>query len=186
MTLSTLPILIALGANLPSKLGPPEATLTSAIAELSGVDIEVTAISQFYRTKPVPVSDQPDFINAAARLETKLDAHELLERLHDLEEQFGRQRIKKWEARVLDLDLIAYRDQVSPDCWPEKHEEGSQQKPLIVPHPRLHERAFVLVPLRDIVLDWQHPVFGESIAEMLGKLPDFEAPQMLDFKPYDS
>lgn len=177
---TTLPIFIALGANLPSKVGQPEETLSRALEDLDREGVKVRAISKFYRTTPVPVSDQPDFINAAARLETSLNPLSLLDFLHDLEEKYGRQRTRRWEARVLDLDLIAYGNEVLPHTWP-KGEEGTNTSQLILPHPRLQDRAFVLVPLGDIAGDWQHPVSGENVSEMLDKLPDAGAPQPLDF-----
>jgi len=179
------PIIIALGANLPSEAGPPEVTLARALDLLEGADVQVRAVSRFYRTAPVPASDQPDYINAAARLDTRLDPHALLARLHAVEQALGRHRNIKWEARVIDLDLIACGSCVLPDSWPDAETGGvpghGLECGLAVPHPRLHERAFVLVPMADIAPDWRHPVTQADVGEMLARLGDFAAPRPLDF-----
>jgi 2-amino-4-hydroxy-6-hydroxymethyldihydropteridine diphosphokinase len=156
-------ILIALGANLPTeRFGAPADTVRAAIDVLAGTDgICVKKISSFYETAPVPVSDQPWYVNAVIRVETVLSPHDLLVRLHEIEADFGRVRVMRNEARVLDLDLIAYGRQVLGD------DSG-----LIVPHPRLHERAFVLLPVRDVAGDWVHPVLQQSIASLVGALPE--------------
>ncbi|WP_339778901.1 2-amino-4-hydroxy-6-hydroxymethyldihydropteridine diphosphokinase [uncultured Thalassospira sp.] len=156
-------ILIALGANLPTeRFGAPADTVRAAIDVLAGTDgICVEKISSFYETAPVPVSDQPWYVNAVIRVETVLSPHDLLVRLHEIEADFGRVRVMRNEARVLDLDLIAYGRQVLGD------DSG-----LIVPHPRLHERAFVLLPVRDVAGDWVHPVLQQSIASLVGALPE--------------
>ena len=142
--------LIAFGANLPTEEdGAPADTLNAALRRLTeDGDISVANVSPFYETAPVPVSDQPWYVNGVARLETALGAHDLLARLHHVEAEFGRVRRERNEARVIDLDLIAYGDDLLI-------EEGGIQ----VPHPRMHQRAFVLLPLRDIVPVWHHAQF---------------------------
>lgn len=129
---------IALGAN----IGDPAATVRAAFAALSGLPgTSLTAASSLYRTAPVGLANQPDFINAVARVETTLEPRALLQALLALEADFGRVRLERNGPRTLDLDLLLYGDQVmdTPD--------------LILPHPRLHLRAFVLAPLAEIAPD---------------------------------
>lgn len=161
-------ILIGLGGNLPSEVwGPPRRTLEAALEELGRRGVRVVKLSQWYETAPVPVSDQPWFVNAAARVETDLPPRELLDILHDLEQGFGRVRRARWEARIIDLDLLAYDDLVLPDAASWGRGEGA----ILLPHPRLHLRRFVLQPLFDIAPDWIHPVTGLTVARMLAGLP---------------
>jgi len=153
-------ILIGLGANLPSKAGGPVETLAASLVALQAEGVEIVRSSPWYRSRPVPVSDQDWYVNGVAVVNTDKDARDLLETLHDVEVQFGRIRNVVNEPRVLDLDLLAYRDQISLD------------KPgMNLPHPRLHERAFVLVPLSDIAPDWCHPVSKLSIPQMMAAMP---------------
>ena len=148
-------ILVALGANLPSPVhGGPVATLTAALAEMNRQGIEIVKASRWYETAPVPISDQPWYVNAVASVATDLAPAALLTRLHMIEATFGRVRSVANAPRVLDLDLLSYDDQRSAE-WP------------LLPHPRLQERAFVLLPLGDVAPDWRHPVSGATIAAML-------------------
>jgi len=152
-------ILIGLGANLPGSAGSPRRTVAAALDRLVAEGVRVTRRSRFWRTRPVPISDQPWFVNAVAAVETELSAAALLDLLHRIEDAFGRKRSVVNAARVLDLDLLAYGGQ-SLNVPP---------RPL-VPHPRLGERAFVLLPMRDIAPDWVHPVSGETLDAMIAKL----------------
>jgi 2-amino-4-hydroxy-6-hydroxymethyldihydropteridine diphosphokinase len=154
-------ILIALGANLPSpRWGAPAETLVAAIAALEAEGIRVTARSAFYESAPVPASDQPWFVNAVIAVETELGPERLLEALLALETRFGRRRAAAGEARVLDLDLLAYGDIVTPaDSHP------------ALPHPRMHQRAFVLLPLKEIAREWRHPGLGKPVEELIAALP---------------
>lgn len=151
------PILIALGGNLPSKVGSADLTLRAALDDLHAAGVFVECCSRFYRSAPVPVSDQPDFINAVARVRCALSAADLLALLHQIEERFERVRGVRNAARTLDLDLLTYGDLISA-------------QPML-PHPRLQERAFVLLPMRDVAPDFIHPVSGETLAEMIAALP---------------
>ncbi len=153
-------ILIGVGGNLPSTLGGPLATCQAALARLDAGGVKVEAVSPWYETAPVPVSDQPWFVNAVARVATALSPADLLQLMHDVEADLGRIRTVRNAARVVDLDLLAYGDMVNT----------GPEAPLL-PHPRLHERAFVLLPLRDVAPNWRHPALGLGVAELIARLP---------------
>ncbi|MGF1455544.1 MAG: 2-amino-4-hydroxy-6-hydroxymethyldihydropteridine diphosphokinase [Alphaproteobacteria bacterium] len=164
-------ILVALGSNLPSIAGESRSTLEAATASLDTGPTNVVARSRVYRSAPVPPSGQPDFMNAVIALSSTLAPESLMDRLHTVETQFGRRRRDRWEARTLDLDLIDYHQFVTigashpetPD-WP----VGA----LVLPHPRMHQRAFVLRPLLDIVPNWVHPLLQVSARALLDTLGD--------------
>jgi len=170
--------LIALGANIPSTQGAPEQTLRRALACLDTDGITLGATSRFFATPCFPPGAGPDYVNAAARLCFAGTPGQLLDRLHAVEARFGRQRVQRWGRRTLDLDLIAAGDTVLPDpathaAWrdlPADRQKDRAPDRLILPHPRLEERAFVLVPLSDVAPDWRHPVSGRTVREMLQSL----------------
>jgi 2-amino-4-hydroxy-6-hydroxymethyldihydropteridine diphosphokinase len=156
-------ILIALGANLATeRYGPPEKGLDAALRALEAKEIHVVRRSRWYRSAPVPPSDQPWYVNGVAVIETDRTPAELLDCLLEVERSFGRRRrrAERNEARVLDLDLLAYGERVDDDI----------AAGLILPHPRMHERAFVLRPLSEIAPDWNHPVLGRSAIELCAGL----------------
>ena len=152
-------IFIGLGANLPGEFGAPRQTLLAAITRLRQSGLEIGDISSFWKTRPVPVSDQPWFVNAVLSLRTAPPPEELLARLHAVEQEFGRTRGVVNQARTLDLDLLAYGRTVlsTPD--------------LVLPHPRLDQRAFVLIPLQEIAPAWRHPISGETVTALIARLP---------------
>jgi 2-amino-4-hydroxy-6-hydroxymethyldihydropteridine diphosphokinase len=154
-------IIIAFGANLPGPDGiAPAQTCTRALAAIAALPgVTVAAVSPFYVSAPVPVSDQPPYINGVLRAEGDIEPAALLAALLTIEARFGRRRAELNAARSLDLDIIAMGTLVrmAPDP--------------ILPHPRAHERAFVLRPLADIAPDWRHPTLGASAAELLARLP---------------
>lgn len=165
-------ILVAIGANLSFENRTPEQTLRAAIERLQkaqGLEIEET--SRFYKTAPVPAGDQPDFINGMIRLETDCVPHDLMRLLLETEKEFGRSRREKWGARTLDLDLIDFNGS--------KIDEVVDGTNLVLPHPRLHERLFVLAPLRDLAPNWVHPETGQSIDEMIDGIEGEQAVESL-------
>lgn len=153
-------ILIAIGANLGNEDYPtPLRACRAAVRELSLLpETRVLACSRWFESAPVPLSDQPWYVNGAVRLETALPSPALLQALHGIEARFGRVRQQRNEARILDLDIIDYDGQV-------------RAADPILPHPRAAERAFVLRPLLDIAPGWRHPVTGEDIGALLRALP---------------
>ena len=176
--------LIAVGANLPSAAGGVLETARVAFRLLATDAVRLGAVSRFYLTPAYPAGSGPDYVNAAAQLETSLRPAALLAHLHRIEQHLGRTRRARWESRVLDLDLLDYGGLILPDLATYRHwaqlspdvQRQATPEQLILPHPRLHERAFVLVPLMDIAPDWCHPVWGRSVADMLEQLD----PQLLE------
>lgn len=127
---------------------------------LGARDIQVITVSPWYESEPVPRSDQPWYVNAVASLTCRHAPGELLAILHEVEAAFGRLRGAANAARTLDLDLLDHDGAVSDDdAWP------------ILPHPRMHARAFVLLPLREIAPDWRHPVSGLALDALIRELP---------------
>lgn len=167
-------ILIALGANLSTEAyGPPEAGLRAALAAMPGHGITVARCSRFYRSAPVPPSGQPWYVNAVAEVETALGPRELLGALLAIEARLGRVRRNRDDARVIDLDLIDYDGRHGH--WP----AGDGLPALDLPHPRLSERAFVLLPLAELVADWRHPETGAGLATLIAALPAGQAIEVL-------
>ncbi|WP_267139521.1 2-amino-4-hydroxy-6-hydroxymethyldihydropteridine diphosphokinase [Anianabacter salinae] len=174
--------MVALGGNQPSEAGSPADTLRAALAEISHNDILVERVSRFFSTPCFPPGAGPDFVNAAVRVRTALTAPDLLAHLHGIEARFGRVRRRRWAERPLDLDLLALGETVLPDAatharWRDLNLAAQQTTApdgLILPHPRLHERGFVLIPLCDVAPDWRHPLLGMTAAEMAKQLPDSE------------
>jgi len=165
-------IYIGLGGNLPHpRYGPAKATLQAALGALKARGIEVVRISPWYRTAPVPASDQPWYFNAVAEISTGLTADRLLAELHAVEEELGRVRSVPNAPRLIDLDLLDFRGETAP---------GGPGKATL-PHPRLTGRAFVLRPLADLAPGWRHPVSGASIQALAAALPGDQITEKLAF-----
>ena len=172
--------LIALGANLTSPAGGPAETLRAALAALEEAGLAIRAVSDFYRTPAFPAGAGPDFVNAAAVIGGAPEGPAAtLAVLHAVEARFARVRDRRWAGRTLDLDLLACGDAVLPDPatfarWRDLPAEAQAREApdrLILPHPRLQDRAFVLVPLADVAPGWVHPVSGLDVRQMLAALP---------------
>lgn len=149
----TQDVYLALGSN----LGDRVRNLDTAKRHLSP-QVEVVDESTIYETDPWGVTDQPDFLNQVVKVVTSLSPTELLPFLKDIEKRMGREDTIKYGPRVIDLDILSYGDRVI---------KGDQ---LEIPHPRMSERAFVLVPLMEIAPDWEHPVLNKSVEELVANL----------------
>lgn len=160
-------ILIGIGSNLAGAGHlTPRAVCEAALRAVEAEGIIVAACSRWYATAPVPASDQPWFVNGVASLHTRLEPAALLEAMHRIEAAFGRVRTVRNAARILDLDLLCHGARIS-DASP------------ILPHPRLHQRAFVLLPMAELAPDWRHPVDGRPIAELIADLPSDQTATIL-------
>jgi len=175
--------LVALGANMAPEGGNPAETLVSALELLDSREgVTVARRSRWFRTPAFPPGSGPDFVNGAALVVSDLAPESLLAELHRVEAELGRERLARWAPRTCDLDLIAVGGTVLPDRKTLKEwmalDLGKAQSlvppRLILPHPRMQERGFVLVPLADVAPEWRHPVTGLSVAEMVAALPEAE------------
>ena len=152
-------VYIGIGSNLGDPLGNCRAAIRAMAADGRN---QLVKVSPFYRTEPVGKKDQDWFINAVAAIQTSMKPGELLHFLQTIECEMGREQRERWGPRIIDLDILFYGDQVI-------QEEGLQ-----VPHPRIHERRFVLAPLNDIAPDLKHPLLGKTMYQLLSVLPQEE------------
>lgn len=150
-------VFVGIGSN----MGDPACNCRNAIDFVSRLpETRLLKKSSLYRTEPVGVCDQPWFINGVVEVRTGLDPELLLELLLDIESRMGRVRDRRWGPRVIDLDLLAYGQEII------------RTEKLVIPHPELHKRKFVLVPLYEIAPFWVHPVYGISAGGLLSRLDD--------------
>jgi 2-amino-4-hydroxy-6-hydroxymethyldihydropteridine diphosphokinase len=162
-------IIIGIGSNLAaSPAVTPRETAEEALPALAAPHLQPLLRSSWYESAPVPASDQPWFVNAVALIASDLEPELLLKLMLDVESRFGRVRHERNAARTLDLDLLDY-DGLIIDT-----------PSLTLPHPRLHQRRFVLEPLCEIAPNWRHPVLGLSAADLLTGLPDDQPVRRLD------
>ncbi len=154
-------IYVGLGSNLPSATyGEPREILEASLRLMAETGLSVRARSSWWRTAPVPVTlDQPWYTNRVVEIATPLSPPDLMGLLLDIEARLGRTRDQRWQARVIDLDLIDHDGRIAPG-------------PIaILPHPRMAERGFVLKPLAELAPDWRHPVTEAAIADLIAALP---------------
>ena len=151
-------ILIALGSNSDGPWGSPRDTVAQALRRLNGSGMRLKRASSLLVTAPFGVTDQPDFVNAVAEIETQLAPEALLRRMHAIERLAGRRRTLRWGPRTLDLDLIDYDGLIRRDAAP------------VLPHPGIAERIFVLAPIAEIAPTWRHPETHLTAKAMLAKL----------------
>ena len=171
--------LIALGSNISFGISEPLGIIKRATVELNKNGINLVSLSRFYETPAYPEGSGPNFINSAVKVEAKHSSQKMLQKLHEIEEKFERQRVFRWSARTLDLDLLALEAQVLPSKeifqeWynlPFSEQKEKIPSELILPHPRIQDRAFVLMPLLDIEPNWKHPILNKTILQLYKDLP---------------
>lgn len=161
-------ILLGLGANLDGIYGSPERCLQACSSILAERGIFIICSSNIWKSAPVPMSDQPWYRNAVIAVQSGLSPDALLEVLADIEETAGRVRLTRNEPRVLDLDILTY------------HDETHSADHLQIPHPRMHERAFVLYPLQEVAPFWHHPVVHKSVDELILGLSNDQKVERID------
>lgn len=176
-------MLIALGSNVASSRGEPVETLRAALAALGESGLAVARASRIYASPAFPAGSGPDYANAVARIDPAGRSPEaVLALLHAVEAAFDRRREARWGPRTLDLDLLAAGAEVRPDpagwrAWRELDLAAQRARApdrLILPHPRIEDRAFVLVPLAEVAPGWRHPLTGATVEAMLAARPAAE------------
>ncbi|MBZ4021057.1 2-amino-4-hydroxy-6-hydroxymethyldihydropteridine diphosphokinase [Rhodobacter sp. TJ_12] len=185
---------IAFGGNLPTVAGLPAQSLVKAFEFLAEEGLFLRAISRFYRSPAFPAGSGPDYVNGCALMQGLLAPDSLLAALHRVEARLGRERQTRWGARGIDLDLIAVGDAILPNAqtqaeWralPLDVQMTRAPEELILPHPRIADRAFVLIPLAEIAPAWRHPATGETVMQMLDRRDPVEKASIVPFyAPFD-
>lgn len=161
-------ILIGLGANLDGLYGAPEQCLQACSDLLAEAGVYIVRSSNIWKSAPVPVSDQPWYCNAVCAVETMLSPQQLLLALATIENDTGRERHEANAARVLDLDILSYNDEIINEAH------------LTVPHPALHDRAFVLYPIQEIAPHWVHPTQDKFVDKMISDMPKGQEIQRIE------
>lgn len=172
-------VLVAFGGNQPlSGMTPPQ-VVRSAIKELKIKGFDLKSSSRIYRTPAFPENSGPDYANAVVFCRVHKSPDDVLAAAAEIEGKFFRKRENRWGARTLDIDILSYDDTVIPDLatferWrnlPPDDQQKETPTSLILPHPRIQDRAFVLVPMMDVAPDWRHPVLGKTTRQLLADLP---------------
>ena len=166
--------IVAIGSNQRLNNSSSSDVLSTALSRIAVSVGSVTSLSRFFQTPAFPKGSGPDFVNAALVVRAQGSAGVILEKLHAIEHELGRVRETRWGQRTIDIDLIAVEQNIVPNSetykkWqllPFSQQSKIAPDQLILPHPRMQDRAFVLGPMRDICSDWVHPVIQKSVSQM--------------------
>ncbi len=179
MTAISQKALIALGSNEESALGDARETVQKAMSLVGELSEETPQFSRLYGTVSFPAGAGPDYVNACMVISTALPAIDLMRKLHQIEASANRERTVRWGQRTLDLDLIGLDAEVYPGAatqtkWRDLSLAQQQEltpTELILPHPRVQDRGFVLIPMLDVAPNWKHPLTHQTVAQMAAALP---------------
>lgn len=163
-------ILIGLGSNRTGAWGCPLSTLRRAARELSDGRCGVTRCSHLYETAALGPEAQASFVNGVVAIACSLPPEALLRRLKRLERRAGRRSGRRWGPRALDMDILDYNGQIRGWGRPSRSPDRVRPPPLVLPHPQLHVRPFVLLPLLDVAPDWRHPVLKVSVRQLWNRI----------------
>ena len=175
-------VYLALGSNMSGPMGEPVKTLNAALRMLADINLVITAKSRWWKSTAFPNVTDPEYINGVVEIYFGKSPNELLKALKNLENELGREPASRWDSRIIDLDILSYDNQVFPSQteflkWaklPLTEQLTMTPKILILPHPRIQDRLFVLEPLHEITKSWIHPVFHLTVKEMLEKRSKLE------------
>lgn len=179
-------VLLGIGGNQPNSGRTTREILEIALRLIAKSGFCVNKISHFYNTPAYPAGSGPDYLNAAVSAGWQGSADEALAALHSIEAELARTRDSRWASRTVDIDLLAFGDRILPDkaaqaqwmALPLERQMTETPQHLILPHPRMQDRAFVLVPLAEIAPDWCHPITGKSVLDMRDALPASDLAQI--------
>jgi 2-amino-4-hydroxy-6-hydroxymethyldihydropteridine diphosphokinase len=165
--------ILGVGSNLAAEgYASPLQTAVAACEQLSQA-VQILSVAHWYKSPPVPVSDQPWYVNSALLIETEHQPVELLKLLQKIEVEWGRVRGVRNAARTLDLDIVAW---LEPPFF---FQEPEQEHQLRIPHPRMHLRSFVLFPFYDVLSSWQHPLLNKGLDELISELDEVKAAERI-------
>lgn len=172
--------LISFGANIPGPFGSPADTLNHALQEFHLESLLIENKSSFYSSLSFPDLQKPKYINGCLQISVNCEADDVLGRLKSIEKRMGRQQEYRWASRICDLDLLSFGNKVAPtpeifNYWYKmqlKNQILKKPNQLLLPHPRIQDRAFVLKPLLEFAASWTHPVLHMTVTEMFNFLPE--------------
>ena len=179
--------LISCGANIPGPFGKPYQTLLRAFEEFKSEGLFIEKKSRLYSSVAFPDPKKPRYVNGCLEISANCEENDVLKRLKRIEIKMGRQKNSRWGSRICDLDLLSCDDRIYPshqifDYWfrlPLENQFLEKPEELLLPHPRIQDRAFVLKPLLELASNWRHPVFNLTVKEMFDFLPRAEKDSVL-------
>src|SRR5210317_339010 len=179
--------IVAIGSNQRLINSSSSDVLSAALSRIAVSVGPIASLSRFFRTPAFPKGSGPDFVNAALVVRAQGSAGVILEKLHAIEHEFGRVRETRWGQRTIDIDLIAVEQKIIPNSeiyrkWqllPFSQQSKIAPDQLILPHPRMQDRAFVLGPMMEIFPDWVHPVIQKSVSQMYDELDSRDKAELM-------